>query len=86
MLERLAAKMQGFASYKDLKELYGKVVPPLAEFEKSMQEFTKGHKAFEEMLARYDEIMAQKANKTSLIEVEKKCNEKYAKKDAMSEI
>lgn len=34
--DRLAHKLQGFASYEDMKELYGKVVPPLAEFEKSM--------------------------------------------------
>ena len=32
------------------------------------------------MLRRYDEVMLDKANKTSLLELEKKCNDKFAKK------
>jgi hypothetical protein len=33
------------------------------------------------MLKRYDEVISQKANKTSLIGVEVKCAEKFVKKD-----
>ena len=36
-------KLKNYSTFKDLKELYGKVVPPLSEFEKSMQEFETGH-------------------------------------------
>lgn len=36
------------------------------------------------MLVRYDEIIAQKANKLSLIETEKKCYDKFARKDAVA--
>ena len=35
------------------------------------------------MLSRYDEVMAQKANKTSLLALEKKCKDKFAKKDEL---
>ena len=35
-----------------------------------MADFQKGHVQFSEMLSRYDEVMAQKANKTSVIGVE----------------
>ena len=37
------------------------------------------------MIKRYDEVIAQKANKTHVIDVEKKAYEKYAKKDATKE-
>lgn len=37
------------------------------------------------MIQRYDEVIALKANKTAIIEIEKKVLEKYARKDATSE-
>ena len=47
-----------------------------------MQVFEKEHKQFAAMLKRYDEVLSQKANKTSLIALEKKLYEKYARKEA----
>ncbi len=77
--------MKNFTTYKDLKELYNKVVPQLSAFEESMASFEKGHSQFSEMLSRYDEVMAQKANKTSLIGVEKKFIDRFAKKEDVQE-
>lgn len=37
------------------------------------------------MLSRYDEVMAQKANKTALIGIEIKCKEIFVKKDDLAE-
>ena len=74
-------KLKHYAQLKDLKELYEKVVPQLAEFEKSMQDFVTDNLQFKQMITRYDEVMAQKANKTSLIGLEKKCKEKFARKN-----
>lgn len=37
------------------------------------------------MISRYDEVMAQKANKTSLIGVEVKCKEIFVKKEDLAE-
>ena len=37
------------------------------------------------MIQRYDEVIAEKASKTQVIEIEKKAYEKYAKKDLMNE-
>lgn len=37
------------------------------------------------MLSRYDEVMAQKSNKTSLLALEKKCKDKFAKKDELEQ-
>lgn len=74
-----------FATCSDLKDLYEKVVPQLSCFQTSMEQFSKEHKQFEEMVKRYDEVIAQKANKLSIIETEKKCYEKFARKDAVSD-
>ena len=48
-----------------------------------MNGFVDDHRQFEEMIKRYDEVMAQKANKTSLIGIEKKCREEFVKKEDM---
>ena len=50
-----------------------------------MAGFEKGHGQFQSMLSRYDEVMAQKANKTSLIGVEKKLFDRFAKKEDVEE-
>lgn len=55
-----------YCKYKDLKDLYNKVMPSLAKFEKRIQD-TRGE--FEQcklMIERMDEIVSHKANKVSL--------------------
>ena len=84
-VKKLAHQMKGFATYDSLKELYNKIVPQLKAFELLMEEFKTDHRKFEEMLVRYDEIMAQKANKTAVIDVEQKCKQKYVKKESLEE-
>jgi patatin-like phospholipase/acyl hydrolase len=37
------ALMKQYCSYKDLKDLYGKVVLPVDQMQKNMHEFTKEH-------------------------------------------
>ena len=39
-----------------------------------------------EMIKRYDEVLATKANKTVLVEVEKKMMDRYAKKDHLRDL
>ena len=38
-----------------------------------------------EILRRYDEVIAQKANKMSIVDIEMKCQEKFARKDEFNE-
>ena len=45
--EELKTFVNAMPQMKDLKDLYNKVVPPLSEFEKSMQEYATAHKKFE---------------------------------------
>ena len=39
-----------------------------------------------EMIKRYDEVLATKVNKTALVEVEKKVNDRYARKDHLRDM
>ena len=39
-----------------------------------------------EMIKRYDEVLATKVNKTTLVEVEKKMMDRYAKKDHLRDL
>ena len=50
-----------------------------------INEFKKEHLEYEVMLKRYDEVIMQKASKTSLIGIEVKCAEKFVKKDDLME-
>lgn len=78
--------MKNYASYEEMKELYNKTIPQMAIFEKMMSKYNTDHKKYLEMIKRYDEIIALKANKSSLIDFEKKVYERYAKKDALREM
>lgn len=50
-----------------------------------MSLFKSDHTKFEEMLKQYDVVLAGKVNKVSLIEVEKKIMEKFAKQSFVEE-
>ena len=74
-----------YATNENLKELYVKVIPQLKAFELSMIEFEKSNSQASEMILRYDEVIAQKASKIQIIDVEKKCYEKFARRDDVME-
>ena len=74
-----------YATNENLKELYVKVIPQLKAFELSMVEFEKSNSQASEMILRYDEVIAQKASKIQIIDVEKKCYEKFARRDDVME-
>ena len=53
-----------FAMYDDLKDLYNKCLPELAKFEIKMGQYETDAKKQELMIARFDEVLATKSNKT----------------------
>ena len=77
--------LKKYATNENLKELYVKVIPQLKAFELSMVEFEKSNSQASEMILRYDEVIAQKASKIQIIDVEKKCYEKFARRDDVME-
>jgi vancomycin resistance protein YoaR len=56
--------------YQDLKDLYAKVIPPLAGFDEKMDNMAAGYEQSKEMLRRYDEVLTEKANKTAIKELQ----------------
>ena len=61
--------LKKYALYQDLKDLYGKVLPPLSTFEAKMEEMSASYEQSKEMIRRYDEIMSEKASKTAIKEI-----------------
>jgi hemerythrin-like domain-containing protein len=70
--------------YDDLKDLYNKVLPPLSKFEDKMYDMTKEHEQAKEIIRGYDEVLAEKASKTSIREVYQYVK-KYATSNAIND-
>jgi hypothetical protein len=68
--ERQWEEMKKYALYDDLKDLYAKVMPPLAGFDAKMDMMAQGYEQAREMIRRYDEVILDKANKTSIKEIQ----------------
>ena len=58
--------MKTYALYADLKDLYAKVIPPLAGFDQKMDMMAQGYEQSKEMIRRYDEVLNEKANKIAI--------------------
>ena len=80
IVDGIQENMQNYCRYDEMKALYNKVLPKLAQFDKLISKYDKDHKQQKDIIKRYDEVMSQKANKLNLIEIEKKAYEKYAPK------
>lgn len=81
VVDHIESQLTTYAKYEEMKALYHKVLPQMQKFEETMQRFDKEHEQSKEMIKRYDEVIAQKANRTQIIDVEKKAFERYAKKE-----
>ena len=68
-LARVQDQFKNYALYQDLKDLYGKVLSPLATFEAKMEEMGDSYEQSKEMIRRYDEVMSDKASKTAIKEI-----------------
>lgn len=67
-----------FVVYEDLKDLYNKVMPPLEEFDREIQEISNKQEQQREVIQRYDVVMTDKASKFSVTDLELQCRKKYA--------
>ena len=69
-----------YALNKDLKELYNKVVPPVAAAEEISQEMQAEVDRLTNVIEQYDVNLCQRATRQDVLEVENKFR-KYVKKD-----
>ena len=67
-----------FALYEDLKDLQRLCIPPMAKFEQKIIDFTRAMDQSAEIIRRFDEALAQKSSKQTVIDVysfiEDKCS------------
>lgn len=67
--ERILESLKLYALYQDLKDLYAKVMPPLATFEQKMDDMAAGYEQSKEVIRRYDEVISDKASKKAISDV-----------------
>ena len=56
-----------YALYDDLKDLHQIVVPPVEKFSKQIKEYTIDNDNTRQIIMKFDESLATKANKTDII-------------------
>lgn len=57
---------QRFAEYDDLKDLYSKVLPPIAKFEQKLINYYHDNAKTELIVRRFDQVIAEKASKNQV--------------------
>jgi NAD+--asparagine ADP-ribosyltransferase len=67
--QRLWNNFERYAMYDDLKELYMKTVPEIFKFEQKIEEHRTDLVKQNEILRRFDEVIADKASKENVHEL-----------------
>ena len=66
---RVWKKFDDYAEYRDLKDLYGKVMPQLRKFEDALVSQTSENMKVQAIVGRFDEVLSEKASKQIVREV-----------------
>ena len=74
----LQTRVKKMPSYKDLKDLHDRVVPPMQTFEKMMYDYSSDHHMYGNMIKAMDQAILLKANKATVIEQEIYTRSHYA--------
>ena len=69
-----------------MKDLYNRVLPPLKRVEERVLLMSSEHEQNKEMIRRYDEVLAQKANKAALRELKEDADKTYAKMESVDRV
>jgi hypothetical protein len=77
-------QFQRFCEYSDLKELYSKCIPELAKFEAKMVDHQTGYQRMEDIIARFDKLLTEKASKVSVKDFQDYVNRSFIKNDDQS--
>ena len=59
----LVEKVRNMPRNEDLVDLYNKIVPTMAEYEKVMHRYDTEHKKFKKLIVRFDQDLAAKQSK-----------------------
>ena len=81
-MHKIQEELKEYCHYTDLKELYNKVMPNLAKFEKRIQEIYNEFEQVKQLVERMDEIVAHKVNKVAFDDLSHRLHD-YATKDML---
>lgn len=76
--------MKRVALYKDFKDLYKKVVPPLETVQKDLIDISKRQEQVQIITGKFDETISMCAQRSEIIEYSKELK-KYCREQAFSE-
>ena len=66
MVSQLQATIEDMPRNNDLKLLYNKIMPHMEVIQKDMIKYSDDYQRFRKVLARYDQLFAEKANKITV--------------------
>lgn len=75
--QRIWEHFQNYCEYKELKVLYNKVLPEMAKYEKNMEEHRMEIGRFQEVVSRFDEVLANKASRLDVWDLETQLRRDY---------
>ena len=75
--QRLWRQFSRFAEYEDLKELYQRCIPEIGKFEHRILEFSREVEKFNFIIRKFDEDMMLKAEKISIKDLQRYCDETF---------
>ena len=75
--KRLWRAHQRFAEYEDLRDLYKRCLPEIQNFEKKILDHETDLQQFQSIIANFDKVIAQKAEKTSIRKIYNYCDETF---------
>jgi hypothetical protein len=85
-VHKIWANFANYAQYDELKVLYNKVIPEMAKHEGNMIASSREIERFAEVIARFDEVMTEKAGKMDVRALEKHVKEGYLPASAIKDI
>ena len=79
--KRLWRHFQRFAEYEDLRDLYRRCIPEILKFEQKLIDFEQNQSKLNLIMRSFDEFITLKADKISINELYKYCDESFTIKD-----
>lgn len=76
-IQRVYNRLDDFARHKDFTDFQAELRPVIIECKNDLTYYRTEHGQMKEMIRRFDETIAEKANKMSMVELEKRINDNF---------
>lgn len=79
--QRIWRNFKRFAEYDDLKDLYQKVLPSIQDFEQKIFNYGQENEMNKQIILKFDEHLARKADKMHIDKIYEHCATTYTKSE-----